>query len=107
MGVSVIVGMTALSGTVLGGAVIGASAGFANGLISGYGFARLGGSSVGQALLSGLKKRSHRLCLWSYHRWCDTGNLKCISWQEFLDQQAKCFSGVSSKLNIEHGKPAC
>lgn len=48
--------MTALSGTVLGGAVIGASAGLTNGLISGYGFARLGGSSVGQALLSGLKK---------------------------------------------------
>ena len=55
MGVSVIVGMTALSGTVLGGAVIGASACFTNGLISGYGFARLGGSSVGQSLLSGLK----------------------------------------------------
>ncbi len=55
VGVSVIVGMTALSGTVLGGAVIGASAGLTNGLISGYGFARLGGSSVGQSLLSGLK----------------------------------------------------
>ena len=55
VGASVIVGMTALSGTVLGGAVIGASAGLTNGLISGYGFARLGGSSVDQALLSGLK----------------------------------------------------
>ncbi len=94
VGASVIVGMTALSRTVLGGAVIGASAGLTNGLISGDGFARLGGSSVGQALLSGLKKEP-LACLRSYHRWCGTGNLKCMSWQEFLDRQAKCFSGVS------------